>query len=84
MFFLLGDPAGSFPRCPPSTSGPTDACVGRSPLLRLMSCLKGIPIQRPSYLDTPSISSSSSSCSDAERDQQSPGSGAWWDCSPGG
>ncbi|XP_066483570.1 uncharacterized protein [Tiliqua scincoides] len=79
-----GDSADSFSLCPTSTSGSTDAeaSVGRSPLLRLMSCLQGIPIQRPSYLDTPSVSSSSSSCSEADRDQQSPGDGVWWDCSP--
>ncbi|XP_067326516.1 protein KRBA1-like isoform X2 [Anolis sagrei] len=53
-----------------------------SPLHRLMNCLKEIPIQRPNYLKTPSVSSSSSSsssCSETERDRQSPGMGPWWD-----
>ncbi|XP_063003653.1 protein KRBA1-like [Elgaria multicarinata webbii] len=70
-------------QCPTSVSGSvnTEDGVETSPLHRLMNCLKEIPIQRPSYLNTPSVSSSSSSCSETERDQQSPGSGAWWDCS---
>ncbi|XP_060136442.1 protein KRBA1 isoform X2 [Zootoca vivipara] len=65
---------------PTSTSGSVaaEAAAEASPLDRLMSCLKEIPIQRPSYLDTPSVSSSASSCSESER--QSPGSSLWWDC----
>ncbi|XP_048367489.1 protein KRBA1 [Sphaerodactylus townsendi] len=59
------------------------AGVGSSPLHRLMSCLKEVPIRRPSYLNTPGVSSASSSCSESERDQQSPGSGSWWDSSQG-
>nr|XP_028606929.1 protein KRBA1-like [Podarcis muralis] len=65
---------------PTSSSGSVaaEAAVEASPLDRLMSCLKEIPIQRPSYLNTPSVSSSASSCSESER--QSPGCSLWWDC----
>ncbi|XP_053115644.1 protein KRBA1 isoform X3 [Hemicordylus capensis] len=79
-----GGPASSRPPPPAGVPGPfnPEAGVESSPLHRLMNCLKEIPIKRPSYLNTPSVSSSSSSCSEMERDQQSPGSGAWWDGSP--
>ncbi|KAM6448762.1 zinc finger protein 467 [Liasis olivaceus] len=81
-------------QCAPSISASTsmEAAAENSPLHRLMTCLKEIPTQRPSYLSTPSVSSasassssssSSSSCSETEREQQSPGSTAWWDCSQG-
>ncbi|XP_015270473.1 PREDICTED: protein KRBA1 [Gekko japonicus] len=76
-----GGPKDSLPRCPTNTSGCVEANVESSPLHRLMSCLKEVPIRRPSYLNTPSISSASSSCSESERDRQSPESGAWWDSS---
>ncbi|XP_063157950.1 protein KRBA1 [Candoia aspera] len=76
--------------CAPSISAspPMEVGAENSPLHRLMNCLKDIPIQRPSYLNTPSVSSSSSSsssfsCSETERDQRSPGSAAWWECSQG-
>ncbi|XP_033020887.1 protein KRBA1-like [Lacerta agilis] len=75
-----GVATNSIPPRPTSTSGSVaaEAVVEASPLDRLMSCLKEIPIQRPSYLNTPSVSSSASSCSESER--QSPGSSLWWDC----
>ncbi|XP_054848004.1 protein KRBA1 isoform X2 [Eublepharis macularius] len=78
-----GGPKESLPQCPASISGcangGAEAGVESSPLHRLMSCLKEVPIQRPSYLDTPSVSSASSSCSETEQDRHSPGSTAWWD-----
>ncbi|XP_077772693.1 protein KRBA1 isoform X3 [Podarcis muralis] len=73
-----GGATNSIPPRPTSTSGSmaAEAAVEASPLDRLMSCLKEIPIQRPSYLKTPSVSSSASSCSES----QSPGCSLWWDC----
>ncbi|XP_077160432.1 protein KRBA1 isoform X19 [Paroedura picta] len=74
-----GPPKDSLPRLPPNISGREGGGPEGSPLHRLMKCLKEVPIRRPSYLDTPSLSSASSSCSDSERDGQSPGGRAWWD-----
>ncbi|KAJ7322429.1 hypothetical protein JRQ81_018716 [Phrynocephalus forsythii] len=90
-----GGPAGSplqrLPVVGPSGSTGSGARAESSPLRRLMTCLEGVPIQRPSYLDTPSASSSSSSpsssssssssCSETEREQEGPRSGACSNCS---
>ncbi|XP_060104216.1 protein KRBA1 [Heteronotia binoei] len=77
-----GGPKDNLPRSPTIVSGCVEGSAESSPLDRLMSCLKEVPIRRPSYLNTPSLSSTSSSCSESERDQQSPeSSGAWWDSS---
>ncbi|XP_061443494.1 uncharacterized protein LOC133365522 isoform X3 [Rhineura floridana] len=83
-----GGPTSNVPPCPVSTSGSVAPQAGMemSPLHRLMNCLKEIPMQRPSYLQTPNVSSSSSSsssCSETERDRQSPSSDCGQDTVPG-
>ncbi|XP_042329182.1 uncharacterized protein LOC121933469 [Sceloporus undulatus] len=77
-----GGASSNLPLCPTSCisdSVDQEANAESSPLHRLMNCLKEIPIQRPSYLNTPNVFAFTSNWSEIDKVQQSLRTRTWSD-----